>query len=171
MGETMIASVEPRSRVFSSRPARSTSSSNATDSGGRRHRSRIRTRLPAGGRWIRTIGPRRERAGFCCGRRIAGPNGSQKRLFLMRYRWFESISLQRRVCLSPGAAFECREPRLSARLCAAGLATGSAETRRVLQDRANRRQYLCRAIFQYRSAADGVGVNATPLIKSGVRRA
>ena len=34
--------------------------------------------------------------------------------------------------------------------------------------RANRRQYLCRAIFQYRSAADGVGENATPIpIKSG----
>ena len=49
-----------------------------------------------------------------------------------------------------------------------GLATGSAETRRVVQDRANRRQYLCRAIFQYRSAADGVGENATPVpIKSG----
>jgi hypothetical protein len=72
-----------------------------------------------------------------------------------RNRWFESVSLQRRVCLSPGAAFEGREPRLSARLCAAGLATGSAETRRVFQDRANRRQYLCRAMFQYRSAADG----------------
>src|SRR4029077_17855849 len=41
---------------------------------------------------------RHERAGFCCGRRIAGPNGgSQKGLFLMRYRWFESISLQQRV--------------------------------------------------------------------------
>ena len=36
------------------------------------------------------------------------------------------------------------------------------------QDRANWRQYLCRAIFQYRSAADGVGENATPIpIKSG----
>ena len=34
--------------------------------------------------------------------------------------------------------------------------------------RTNRRQYLCRAIFQYRSAADGVGENATPVpIKSG----
>ena len=72
-----------------------------------------------------------------------------------RNRKFESTPLQRRVRLSPGAAFEGREPRLSARLCAAGLAIGSAETRRVLQDRANRRQYLCRAIFQYRSAADG----------------
>jgi hypothetical protein len=32
----------------------------------------------------------------------------------------------------------------------------------VFRYRANRRQYLCRAIFQYRSAADGVGENATP---------
>src|SRR3984893_1979292 len=85
-----------------------------------------------------------------------------------RNRKFESISLQRRVRLSPQAAFEGREPRLSARLCAAGLATGSAETRRVFKDRANRRQYLCRAIFQYRSAADGIGENATPVpIQSG----
>ena len=37
-------------------------------------------------------------------------------LFLTRDGWFESGSLQRRVCLSPGAAFEGREPRLSARL-------------------------------------------------------
>ena len=81
---------------------------------------------------------------------------------------FESGLLQRRVCLSPGAAFEGRESRLSAGLCAAGLATGSAETRRLGQDHANGRQYLCRAIFQYRSAADGVGENATPVpIKSG----
>src|SRR5467141_2238776 len=56
-------------------------------------------------------------------------------LFLTRDRWFESGSLQRRVRLSPGAAFEGREPRLSARLCAAGLATGSAETHRVFQYR------------------------------------
>src|SRR5690349_14459641 len=64
--------------------------------------NQVRTRLPAGGRWIRTIGPRHERAGFCCGKRIAGPNGdSQKGLFLMRYRWFESISLQRRVRWKP----------------------------------------------------------------------
>jgi hypothetical protein len=38
----------------------------------------------------------------------------------------------------------------------------------VLQHGANRRQYLCRGIFQYRSAADGVVENATPVpIKSG----
>src|ERR1700736_3478949 len=79
-------------------------------------------------------------------------NRSDRRQSREGDRWFESTFLQRRVRLSPGAAVEGREPRLSARLCAAGLATGSAETRRVLQDRANRRQYLCRAIFQYRSA-------------------
>jgi hypothetical protein len=49
------------------------------------------------------------------------------------YRWFESISLQQTVCLSPANVFEGREPRLSARVSAAGLATGSAETRRVFQ--------------------------------------
>ena len=64
--------------------------------------SQVRRGLAAGGRWIRTIGPRHERAGFCCGRRIAGPNGgSQKGLSLMRYRWFESISLQRRESHKP----------------------------------------------------------------------
>jgi len=98
-------------------------------------------------------------------------NRSDRRQSREGDRWFESTSLQRRVRLSPGAAFAGREPRLSARLCAAGLTTGSAETRRVLQDHANRRQYLCRAIFQYRSAADGVGENAMPVpIMSGGRR-
>jgi hypothetical protein len=64
--------------------------------------NRVRTRLLPGGRWIRTIGPRHERADFCCGKRIAGPNGvQQKRLSLMRYRWFESISLQQRVHCEP----------------------------------------------------------------------
>src|ERR1700731_3046462 len=71
-------------------------------------------------------------------------------------RKFESTSLQQTVCLSPAVVFEGRETRLSARVCAAGLATGSAETRRVFRYRANRQQYLCRAIFQYRSAADVV---------------
>jgi hypothetical protein len=61
----------------------------------------------------------------------------------------ESVSL-------PHPLFEGREPRLSARVCAAGLASGSAETRGAFRYRANWRQYLCRAIFQYRSAADVV---------------
>ena len=67
-----------------------------------------------------------------------------------------------------GARYERTVSIDASRLCAAGLATGSAETRKVFQDSANPRQYLCRAIFQYRSAADGVGENATPVpIKSG----
>src|SRR5712671_7361769 len=79
---------------------------------------------------------------------------------LLGNRRFESISLQQTVRLSPASAIKRREPRLSARVCAAGLATGSAETRRVFRYRANRWQYLCQAIFQYRGAADGVGENA-----------
>jgi hypothetical protein len=39
--------------------------------------SQVRTRLAAGGRWIRTIGPWHETAGFCCGRRIAGTERGQ----------------------------------------------------------------------------------------------
>jgi|SRR6516165_9802216 hypothetical protein len=88
---------------------------------------------------------------------------NKNRLFRARNRWFESISLQRRVRLSSESAFVGREPRLSARVCAAGLATWSAETRRVCRYRTKRRQYLCRAIFQYRSAADGGGESATPV--------
>ncbi len=76
-------------------------------------------------------------------------------------RGFESTSLQQTVRLSPASVFEGREPRLSARVCAAGLATGSAETRKVYRFRANRRQYLCRVLFHYRSAADVVARNAT----------
>src|ERR1700732_904289 len=51
---------------------------------------------------------------------------------LARNRKFESISLQQTVSLSPAAAFQGREPRFSARVWAAGLATGSAETRQTL---------------------------------------
>src|SRR6266404_4251350 len=90
--------------------------------------------------------------------------GQPKRVVSYAVPWFESISLQRRVRLSPGAAFEGREPRLSARLCGDPVGRDAQG----FPFRANRRQYLCRAIFQYRSAADGVGENATPVpIKSG----
>ena len=68
---------------------------------------------------------------------------------------FESTSLQRTVRLSRAAAFDHREPRLSVRVCAAGLVSGTAETRRVFRYRANWRRYLCRAIFQYRGALMG----------------
>jgi hypothetical protein len=47
----------------------------------------------------------------------------------------------------------------------------SAETRRVYGFCANRQQYLCRAIFQYRRAVDVVAENATPVpTKSGLLR-
>ena len=67
-------------------------------------------------------------------------------------RRFESISLQRRIRVShrPG---RCRSRTAGfARVCAARLAARSAETRRVEQYRTKERQYLCRALFQYRSA-------------------
>src|ERR1700730_13375919 len=64
----------------------------------------------------------------------------------------DSLSLSR-------SRFRMSRTRLSARVWAAGLATGSAETRRGY--RVNRGQYLCRAIFQYRGAAGrGAGLNA-----------
>src|SRR5580658_10188724 len=66
----------------------------------------------------------------------------------------DSLSLSR-------SSFRRSRTRLSARVWAAGLATGSAETRRGFRYRVNRRQYLCRAIFQYRGAAGrGAGLNA-----------
>ena len=43
-------------------------------------------------------------------------------------RWFESISLQRTVRLTPAATFERQEPGLSPQVCEARLTTGSAET-------------------------------------------
>src|ERR1700731_2014066 len=65
----------------------------------------------------------------------------------------DSLSLSR-------SRFRRSRTRLSARVWAAGLATGSAETRRGFRYRVNRGQYLCRAIFQYRGAAGrGAGLN------------
>ena len=66
----------------------------------------------------------------------------------------DSLSLSR-------SRFRRSRTRLSARVWPAGLPTGSAETRWVFRYRVNRRQYLCRAIFQYRGAAGrGAGLNA-----------
>jgi hypothetical protein len=51
--------------------------------------SPVRTRLGAGGRWIRTIGPWRERAGFRWGKRIASDRNwgiPQKVVFSTGYR-------------------------------------------------------------------------------------
>src|SRR5215467_11964407 len=54
--------------------------------------------------------------------------GRRKAVHLARNRRFESISLQRRVCLSPQAALVRGEPRLSARVCAAGLAVSASRS-------------------------------------------
>ena len=58
---------------------------------------------------------------------------SQERLktaaLLTGDRWFESISLQQTVRLSPAATFERQEPGLSPQVCEAPLTTESAETR------------------------------------------
>ena len=144
--------------------------------------NQVRTRLPAGGNRIRTIGPAPAKGSSG---RCQSETAHQRRSHLqvqvrsgnaclewlpIAFPFAEGPRVRIRLppAESPSLSRSCREPRLSARLCAAGLVTGSAETRRVFHDRANRRQYLCRAIFQYRSAADGVGENATPVpIKSG----
>jgi hypothetical protein len=60
--------------------------------------------------------------------RLASFDRGRSRLLSRGYRWFESISLQQTVSLSPAVVCRGREPRLSAWVCAAGLATGSAET-------------------------------------------
>src|SRR5712664_4000129 len=76
------------------------------------------------------------------------------REFGCRDEFAQDCPLQRRVRLSPETAFVGRESRLSPRVCPAGLAAPSTETRGRREQRANRRQYLCRAIFQYRGAGD-----------------
>jgi hypothetical protein len=81
--------------------------------------------------------------------------------YLARDRTFESISLQQTVSLSPAAAFGGSRNPLFRAVWAAGLATGSAENAPGFPLGANQWQCLCRAIFQYRSAADAVGGNAT----------
>src|ERR1700736_3478806 len=49
--------------------------------------------------------------------RGASSDRGRSRLLSRGYRWFESISLQQTVRLSPASVFEGREPRLSARVC------------------------------------------------------
>ena len=86
-------------------------------------------------------------------------------------RGFESCSLQQRVSLSAASAFEgSRTPAFRAGVRGwFGDAVG--RDAQGFPIRANLRQYLCRAIFQYRSAADVVGENATPIpTKSGLPR-
>ena len=138
-------------------------------------RSQVRNRLSAGGNEIRTIGParpdryfkdrlmaplpdfplresRRERdtetdqnAGTFRGTECSNPPPSSR----------QSVSLPQPLWKVENPAFR------------AGL--GSWLGDRVSRDapgfplRANRRQYLCRAIFQYRSAAEVISENAAPV--------
>jgi hypothetical protein len=68
----------------------------------RLRRRLVRSRLFAGGRRIRTIGPCREGTGLCCGIRTGGIETGQptKSCSFAGYRRLESISPQRRVCES-----------------------------------------------------------------------
>ena len=88
------------------------------------------------------------------------PSATKKRLFRARDRWFESISLQQTVCLSPAVVFEGQNPAFRAGLgCWLGDRVG--RDARVFRYRTNWRQYLCRAEFQYRGEADEVGPSLT----------
>ena len=78
--------------------------------------------------------------------------GSQKNF--AGYRGFESISLQQTVRVSPRPGrYRSKNPRFRAGVRRCGRQRHAVASR----DRANRRCYLCRAIFQYRSAADVIG--------------
>src|SRR5215467_3417996 len=73
---------------------------------------------------------------------------------MTRNRWFESTSLQQTVRLSREVARRSRERRLFARMCGPRETVRSAETRIGRRYGAYRRQCLCWAKFQYRSASD-----------------
>ena len=78
------------------------------------------------------------------------------RAFVPRYQKFESISLQQTVRLSPGFASVRGKARVFSHYADRAGRQWSAETRKAQQRRAKQRWSLCRAIFLYRSVADGV---------------
>ena len=80
--------------------------------------SQVRNRLSAGGRWIRTSGPGTKEPVFLAeGELRDRARAAKKGCFFMRYRWFESISLQRGVHCETDF---CRQSLLSGGLPAAG---------------------------------------------------
>jgi hypothetical protein len=89
-----------------------------------------------------------------------------------RDREFEAFSLQQRVSLSPACAFVgSRTPAFRTGV-RGWLSDRVGRDAQGFRYRADRRQYLCRAIFQYRRVADGVGEEATLVpTKSGLVRA
>ena len=84
----------------------------------------------------------------------ADASGSRNRAYLARNRWFESSSLQQTVRLSREVARGGRELRLFARVCRPWEVVRSAETGIGRRHGGYRRQCLCCANFQYRSAGD-----------------
>jgi hypothetical protein len=74
-----------------------------------------------------------------------------------RDRQFESTSLQRTVGVSRDIPLLRRKAGLFPRVCGAEQAARSGETGVARSYRADRRQYLCRAKFQYRSVDGGDG--------------
>ena len=77
-------------------------------------------------------------------------------ILLLGDRGFESISLQQTVRLSREIARRGRGPRLFARVCGPWEVARSVETATGWRHGAYRRECLCRAKFQYRSASDVV---------------
>src|SRR5580700_2608643 len=74
-----------------------------------------------------------------------------------RNRWFESGSLQRRVCVSRDFALSRRKAGLFPPVCGAERAVRSGETGVARRYDADGRQGLSRAKFQYRSVDEGGG--------------
>src|SRR6478672_11466823 len=84
------------------------------------------------------------------------------------YRWFESISLQQTVRLSPATTFERQKPGLSPQVCEVRLTTGSAETQQAFHcaptsGNVSAGPYSSTAVPLMRSAA----MRATVRTKSG----
>src|SRR6201987_523210 len=133
--------------------------------------SRFRKRLAAGGNWIRTIGPWHERAGFVAEGELRDRTGYQKGCFVCGTDGSNPSPSSRQSVSLPQPLLKVENP-----LFRAGL--GSWLGDRVRRDApgsrllANRLQYLCRPIFQYRSAAEVVSENAAPVpTKLGLLRA
>jgi hypothetical protein len=78
--------------------------------------------------------------------------------YLARNRKFESTPLQRTVRISRDIPLRRRKPGLFPRVCGAEQVARSGETGVARSSGADRRQYLCRAKFQYRSVDDGDGL-------------
>jgi len=102
-----------------------------------------------------------------CRRRTSAKAGqseiSEPKPYRVRNRKFESISLQQTVCRSPAVVFErSRTPAFRAGV-RGWLGDRVGRDAQGISISRNRQQYLCWAIFQYRSAADGVGKNAMPV--------